>query len=84
LSEKKGLSKASISSHQSSINRFVTWLEKQEVKTIEDGGLAALQKAFQKHIQQFKKTASKNLKWKVGTINYKLYLMAMIISKTIL
>jgi integrase/recombinase XerD len=67
--EQKGLSKATISSHQTSINRFVTWLEKQEVKTIEDGGLAALQKAFQKHIQHFKKTASKDLNWKAGTIN---------------
>lgn len=67
--EKKGLSKSTVATYRSSINRFVAWLEQKEAHEMADGGLTALQKAFQKHIQLFKKTAGKDLKLKAGTIN---------------
>lgn len=60
--EKKGLSKSTVATYRSSINRFVAWLEQKEAHEMADGGLTALQKAFQKHIQLFKKTAGKDLK----------------------
>jgi integrase/recombinase XerC/integrase/recombinase XerD len=36
---------------------------------MESEELIVLQKSFQKHIQLFKKSASRELKWKTGTIN---------------
>jgi integrase/recombinase XerD len=67
--EKKGLDQSTIEGHRSSINRFLAWLEKKEGGTTGGGGMSALRKAFQKHINQFKKSSGKDLQLSVGTIN---------------
>ncbi|WP_084731617.1 phage integrase N-terminal SAM-like domain-containing protein [Seinonella peptonophila] len=67
--EHKGLSPTTITSHRSSINRFILWIEQKETHMADSEELTILQKAFQKHIQLFKKSASRELKWKAGTIN---------------
>lgn len=39
--EKKGLSKSTVATYRSSINRFVAWLEQKEAQEMADGGLTA-------------------------------------------
>lgn len=69
--EKKGLSKSTVATYRSSINRFVAWLEQKEAHEMADGGLTALQKGVSKTYPTVQKNSRKRSE--IKSRNYQPY-----------